>query len=375
MTEASPAVDKDRFRELLEAAPDAIIEVDGDGRIVLMNAITQHLFGYQREELLGQPVDILIPEELRPGHSAHRRHYAEKPTLRPMGTGLPLYGRRKDGSRFPVEISLSPSRAEGGLRVIAVIRDVSERKQAEERLQEVRDKFTAELAAANRLKSEFLASMSHELRTPLHTIMGFSELLAEELEGPLTEKQKRFVGHIRNDSAHLLELINDVLDLSKIEAGRLELHTEVFDASSALDEVLSSITPLAASKSISIEQSVASPVMVRADRVRFKQVLYNLLSNAVKFTPENGLISILSRASASGRQFSVRDTGIGIPQSEQAAIFDKFYQVGSTTKGVREGTGLGLAITRHLIESHGGQIWVESRDGQGSCFYFTVPGE
>ena len=127
MTEALPAEDKDRFRELLEAAPDAIIEVDGDGRILLMNDITQQLFGYQREELLGQPVDILIPEELRRGHVVHRRDYAEKPTLRPMGTGLPLYGRRKDGSRFPVEISLSPSKAAGGLRVIAVIRDVSER--------------------------------------------------------------------------------------------------------------------------------------------------------------------------------------------------------------------------------------------------------
>ncbi len=366
--------DMNRFKELLEAAPDAIIEIDSQGRILLMNAITEKLFGFSRSELLGQPIEILLPEDLRMAHEEHRQRYAKNAQTRPMGIGLTLSGKRKDGSRLPVEISLSPSKSAGGLRITAIIRDVSERKRAEERLQEVRDKFTAELSAANRLKSEFLASMSHELRTPLHTIMGFAELLAEELEGPLTDKQKRFVHHIQNDSSHLLELINDILDLSKIEAGRLDLHAEEFDASGALEEVLASIMPLAATKTIAIKRLIDAPQTIKADRVRFKQILYNLLSNAVKFTPSGGRISIECFGTGSVVRFSVRDTGIGIPASEHSAIFDKFHQVGSTTKGVREGTGLGLAITRHLVESHGGRIWVESREGKGSCFHFTVPG-
>ena len=379
--------DMDRFRELLEAAPDAIIEVDDQGRILLLNATTEKLFGYSRDEILGQSVDILVPPDLRRAHKKHRADYAAHPKTRPMGIGLELHGLRKDGSRFPIEISLSPVKSSLGARVTAIIRDVSERKLAEERLQEVRDKFTAELAAANRelelrngeieranrLKSEFLASMSHELRTPLHTIVGFSELLAEELDGPLNTKQKRFIGHIRKDSFHLLELINDILDLSKIEADKLDLHADVFDATAALSEVLSSIMPLAKVKTIEVQHSVPAPLMVEADRVRFKQILYNLLSNSVKFTPVSGSISIAAVMDGANAQFSVVDTGIGIPEAEQTAIFEKFHQVGSTTKGVREGTGLGLAITKHLVERHGGRIWVESHEGQGSRFHFTVP--
>jgi len=214
-----------RFRELLEAAPDAIIEVDRDGRIILLNRVTEKMFGYQREELIGKSVELLIPEELRPMHSGHRAHYWNHPQTRSMGSGLALQGQRRDGSRFPVEISLSPVYSEAGFRVTAIIRDTSERKQTEDRLRAIQERYTRELEQRNRqieradrLKSEFLASMSHELRTPLHTIIGFSELLSEELEGPLNEKQQRFVGHIHKDSLHLLELINDVLDLSKIEA-------------------------------------------------------------------------------------------------------------------------------------------------------------
>jgi PAS domain S-box-containing protein len=385
----SVARSESRFRELLEAAPDAIIEIDRLGRIVLLNRVTEKLFGYSREQLLGRPVELLIPEDLRSTHVHHREYYWSKPQTRTMGSGLSLQGQRQDGSRFPVEISLSPVESDDGFRVTAIIRDISERKQAEERILAIQQNYTMELAAknqelaernqeverANRLKSEFLAGMSHELRTPLHTIIGFSELLAEELEGPLNEKQQRFLSHIHKDSLHLLELINDVLDLSKIEAGKVELRPEVFDLRQPLDEVLSSISPQAAAKSIVIETQVAVDRALLADRVRVRQILFNLLSNAVKFTPAGGQIRVEAHPREEFVEVSVTDTGIGISPAEQAAVFDKFYQVGHTTKGVREGTGLGLAITQSLVQEHGGTIWLESEVGKGSRFTFTIPFE
>jgi PAS domain S-box-containing protein len=368
-----------RFRELLEAAPDAIIEVDREGRIVLLNLVTEKLFGYSRQELLGQPVELLIPASVRAGHVHRREGYWNHPATRPMGSGLALEGRRKDGSNFPVEISLSPVHSEEGLRITAVIRDISERKRSEDQMRAMQEKYTHELELrnreverANQLKSEFLASMSHELRTPLHTVIGFAELLGEEIEGPLNEKQKRFIGHIHKDSMHLLELINDVLDLSKIEAGSLRIRREPLDIEAGVEEAISSIRPGAAAKSIMIETAVSVATPVLADPLRFKQILYNLLSNALKFTPEGGRIRIEGRRSGGFVEISVADTGIGIPREKHGDIFDKFYQLGATTKGVREGTGLGLAITRALVEEHGGRIWVTSEPGKGSRFSFTI---
>ncbi len=380
---------QDRFRELLDAAPDSIIEVDSEGRIVLSNVATERMFGYKRGELLGLSLESLIPEGMRARHILHRSRYWTHPQTRPMGSGLQLQALRRDGTEFPVEISLSPVKAEEGFRVTAIIRDVTERKRAEEQIRSMHQRFTHELTEtnrqleqrnlevekANRLKSEFLASMSHELRTPLHTIIGFSELLAEETQGPLNDKQKRFLGHIHRDSLHLLELINDVLDLSRIEAGRLELHCDVFPVAPALEEALLIIRPSAANKEIPLVVEIADGLTVYADRIRFKEIFLNLLSNAVKFTPKGGKITVRGEERPDDVYFAVIDTGIGIAPEDQEAIFDSFYQVGSTTKGVREGTGLGLAIVRHLVAGQGGSIWVESEPGRGSSFQFTLPAE
>jgi PAS domain S-box-containing protein len=379
-----------RFSLLLEAAPDAILEVDPQGRIVLANTEAERLFQRSRGELAGLPVEALLPERFRGGHTAYRAHYAAHPVRRPMGAGLDLYAVRKDGSEFAVDINLSP--IEDGTErghVMCVLRDVSQRRGVEEKIRVLNqslERRSLELAAANqelsvrneeveranRLKSEFLASMSHELRTPLNTILGFSELLSEETAGALTEKQKRFLTHIQRDARHLLELINEVLDLSKIEAGRLELHLEKFPLAVAMAEVLTSIRPLAAAKSISLDSHLDTQLMLEADRLRFKEILYNLLSNAIKFTPSGGRVWVQSSIVERSVCILVGDTGIGIAPEDQQPIFESFRQASATTKGVREGTGLGLAITKRLVEQHGGRIWVESEAGKGSSFFFTL---
>jgi PAS domain S-box-containing protein len=255
-----------RLGELLESAPDAILELDNEGRIVLLNRMAEQLFGYTREELLGQTVDALVPEALREAHKRHREQYLSQPVTRPMGSGLKLEARRKDGSHFPVEISLSPVKSSTGSRVTAIIRDITDRRQMEDQLRVVQEKYIHELELrnreaeqANQLKTEFLSNMSHELRSPLHTVIGFAELLAEETEGPLNEKQKRFISHIHKDSLHLLDLINDLLDLSKIEAGRLELRQEAFHIGAVIEEGLSSVRPRATAKSVEIRTDVSIP--------------------------------------------------------------------------------------------------------------------
>jgi PAS domain S-box-containing protein len=368
-----------RLGELLESAPDAILEFDNEGRIVLLNRMAEQLFGYTREELLGQTVEALVPEAVRHAHKRHRSQYLNQPLTRPMGSGLKLEARRKDGSHFPVEISLSPVKSGTGFRVTAIIRDITERRQMEDQLSAVQEKYIHELELrnreaeqANKLKTEFLSNMSHELRSPLHTVIGFADLLAQETEGPLSEKQKRFLSHIQNDSRHLLDIINDLLDLSKIEAGRLELRHEAFDIVPVMEDALSSVRPRATAKSVEIRTDISVSVAVVADRLRFKQILHNLLSNAVKFTPDVGKVRVEAAPRDRFAEISVTDTGIGIPEDQHRAVFDKFYQVRSATKD-SEGTGLGLAITKGLVEQHGGRIWLKSAPGNGSRFTFTIP--
>jgi signal transduction histidine kinase/CheY-like chemotaxis protein len=230
-----------------------------------------------------------------------------------------------------------------------------------------------EVERATRLKSKFLASMSHELRTPLNAIVGFSDLLAEQTAGELNDKQKRFVNHIKQGSAHLLQLINDILDLSKIESGQLELRCDRFQIHDALPEVLSTIRPLAMAKQISVEHTLEPELTLYADRVRFKQILYNLLSNAVKFTPKDGRISLECVEHGDFIRMSVTDTGIGIRPEDQGIIFEEFRQVEAGKDSTQEGTGLGLAITKRLVEQQGGKISLSSELGEGSRFTFTLP--
>jgi len=370
------------FHELIENAPDAILQVDPDGRILIANLTAEQLFGYTREELMRASVDALVPQGARAHHAAHRRNFAAAGVSRPMGLGLELYARRKDGTEFPVEISLSPVRSTAGVTVTAVIRDVTERKRAEQQIQSLQQSYMAELESRhkeaerlNMLKSEFIASVSHELRTPLHTIIGFAELLGEEGEGPLNEKQRRFLRHIQTDSEHLLGLINDVLDLSMIEASGLTLRTETLSLRMAISEAVNAIRPFATARSVTVREGGILDADVLADPLRLRQILYNLLSNGVKFTPTGGEVAVTAIAEDALIRITVSDTGVGIDKEEYERIFDKFYQVGKTTAGVRQGTGLGLTICRQLVEMQGGRIWVESEVGKGSRFHFTLPAQ
>src|SRR5262249_28279172 len=238
-----------RYRRLLEAAPDGIVEVDTSGRIVLVNSQAEKMFGYRRGGILRKSNERLPPGGFCGSHPAHRERYHAHSAVRPMGSGLDLRATRADGSEFAVDINLSPFDGETGGSVVCVIRDVSDRKLAEEQIRNLNASLehrNREVEKANRLKSNFLATMSHELRTPLNAIVGFADLLARQTAGPLTGKQDRFVGHIKESSRHLLALIDDILDLSKIEAGRLDLKFESFPLDSAVDDVLSALRPLAA---------------------------------------------------------------------------------------------------------------------------------
>jgi signal transduction histidine kinase len=240
-----------------------------------------------------------------------------------------------------------------------------------ERLERVSRELMAANLSADRVvrdKSDFLAGMSHDLRTPLNAMRGFSTLLLQGRAGELNPKQTGYVEHVMRAADHLLDLIDDVLDLSKTEAGFLELRPECFPFAEALEEVLTTLVPLAQAKGITIETTPGA-FSVTADRVRFRQILYNLLSNALKFTSREGLISITASNVAEWLEFCIGDSGTGIPPSEHDAIFGRYYRANTT----KEGTGLGLAITRQLIEQHGGDIRVESAPGTGSRFIFRIP--
>jgi signal transduction histidine kinase len=230
------------------------------------------------------------------------------------------------------------------------------------------------LEAASRHKSEFLANMSHELRTPLNAILGFSEVLAERMFGEVNAKQAEYLQDILSSGRHLLSLINDILDLSKVEAGRLELELGRFHLPTALDNALTLVRERGTRHGITLTQTVDAAVGdIVADERKVKQILLNLLSNAVKFTPEGGRVGVTVTAAEDAITIAVRDTGIGIAREDQAAIFEEFRQVGREDARKQEGTGLGLTLAKKFVELHGGRIWVESHVGQGSTFSFTLP--
>jgi len=314
--------------------------------------------------LEGQTLEILMPERFRARHVGHRQSFFGQGQSRPMGAGLELFGLHKSGREFSIEISLSPWQTESGMLVTSAIRDVTQRKMAELVLQR-----------ASQMKSEFLANMSHELRTPLNGIIGFAEFLADGKPGPLNPKQQEYLGDILTSGRHLLQLINDVLDLAKVEAGKMELHLENFSFREAVEEVCAVARPISQKKHIQIEVAIAPELGgVTLDQQKFKQVLYNLLANALKFTDEEGKVGIYAHLLGAHQvEVQVRDSGIGIKAEDLSRLFTEFEQLDSGIARRFEGTGLGLALTKRIVEFQGGHITVQSELGKGSLFTVVLP--
>jgi PAS domain S-box-containing protein len=498
-TDLGPQGDADLFRQLIDSAPDAMVVVDQRGTILLVNAQTERLFGYSRGELLDRPIEILVPKRARTQHQTYRTNYSRAPRARAMGSELELYGLKKDGSEFPVEISLSPLETGGKVLISSAIRDVTDRKRTEaaarlasdrllsavesihgmlalydakdelvlcnsacrsffgrgvqgaingrtyaeiidgclaaglfdlggetpeafrarclryhaepvgtlelrtsdgdylrltdrrtleggivSTLWDVTDDMTREAElrqarslaeAASSAKSEFLASMSHELRTPLNSILGFAQLLQRDKKSPLTERQNDKLEHVLSGGEHLLRLIDDILDLSRIESGRVAVSIEPVGISEVLTEVRTTLAPMANRASISLLVApLADPnLVILADRTRFSQILINYGSNAVKYGRAGGRVTLKVSVLEDGFvRVEVEDDGIGIPLEKQDKIFEPFHRAGQEA-GPIQGTGIGLAISKRLANLMGGRVGFLSKPGAGSTFWIELP--
>lgn len=486
------------FRRLLETSPDAVIVIDTVGRIIFANQQAETLFEYSADQLLGQSVDVLVPNRLSGAHALHRQRYADSPRLRPMGSGLSLFGQRRGGSEFPVEISLSPLTIDGQTLFSANIRDITERRRNEGELRRLQqqllsavesiqgafalfdasdrlvvcnsayrqivahhlpsdivgrgflelinasiasgtfdlgDASPSDLAlrwaahhaspsgvldvktsggqhlrvierptadggvvatmwdisdevaredelrharalaeAASAAKTEFLASMSHELRTPLNAILGFAQLLQRDRKTPLTARQLERVEHVLRGGEHLLRLIDDVLDLARIEAGRVLISLEPVSIEDVLNEVKGTLDPMATRTNVTLEiESIeAAGREVIADRTRLSQILMNYGSNAIKYGRSGGKAQFRVLMNDGTARISVIDDGIGIAFEKQKLIFQPFQRAGQEA-GPIEGTGIGLVITKRLAELMHGSVGFESTHGQGSCFWIELP--
>jgi PAS domain S-box-containing protein len=359
----------ERLRLALESTPAGMFLVDEAGRIVFGNDAVQQLLGYSAAELVGMPVEALVPPAMRDRHPEYRRRFAAEARRRPMGSGRDLYALRKDGSEVPVEIGLSPFEASGERFVIAAVTDVSLRRRA----LELERQAARESERANQSKDDFLSVLSHELRTPLNATLGWASLLAD---GRLDEESKRQAADaiVRNARAEA-RLVDSLLDLSRIMAGKLQVDLAPMDAAKVVRAAAENLRPEAQAKGVQFEVSVpATPVEIVGDEARVQQIVWNLASNAIKYTTSGGHVRVSLAASADRATIEVRDTGRGIGADFLPRVFDRFAQESRGDSRTRVGLGLGLAITQELALLHGGEVRAASPgENQGSVFTVELP--
>ncbi len=385
---------ENRLSAIIDNSVEGILAVDEMGLIERFNKAAEGIFGYRPAEVIGKPIFELMAEPHRGRYRKSMERFLQAGETDILGRGREVTGIRKDGTAFPMWTAVAAVRLERQTVFVVTVLDISEQKAAAEELRQYREELELRVAeqtrdlrkakesaeAANRAKSAFLAAMSHEIRTPLNTVIGLTDLT---LESGLTPEQKDNLLNVRDSANHLLGIINDILDLSKIEAGHLELKSAPFDLSETLNAVLRSMETAANKKGIplTLHISPAVPPQLIGDLTRFRQILINLLGNAVKFTESGGVHVSVVPASAGGTgvggkvhlKFSITDTGIGVPEEMQTLIFEAFRQAEGSVTRKYGGTGLGLAVCKRLVESMGGGIEMESRPGEGSEFTFTLP--
>lgn len=346
------------FRGLLEAAPDGMVIVDRDGVITLVNAQVERMFGYHRAELVGEPVEILVPDRYSGMHMAFRSGYVSEPRTRPMGLAGDLHARRKDGSEFPVEVTLSPLETEEGLLVSAAVRDISERR----RLQEEND----------RVKDEFFATVSHELRTPLTSMIGYGELMTD-LED-LSPQGRRFLSVIMRSAERELRLVDDLLTLVAIEESGLAIRSAEIDLERVVREAVEAGRPRAEEAQLSLSlETPGTAVAMYGDRDRLGQAMDNLLSNAIKFTPAGGSVRVVLRPGRGQAEIDVVDTGVGIGDEDPDQLFERLFRAPTAVAQQTPGAGLGLTIALAIVEAHAGTIEVVRSGSQGTTFRMTFP--
>ena len=356
-----------RFHGILDSMPDAIVVANATGRIVLANRQAEALFGYAEGALRGVELEALMPARLRAAHRRQRNGYNSHPAVRPMGEGRALHGLRSDGLEFPVEISLSPIVTEEGTLVISAIRDISERKQSELALQEK----NIELAKANAAKDRFLGGMSHELRTPLNAIIGFTGTMLMKLPGPINVEQTKQLRMVQSSARHLLSLINDLLDLTRIETGKVELDPATVECRQLVDEVLALLEPQARLKGLAFDVVAdVQPLTVHSDRRALQQILMNLVGNAIRFT-DGGVVQVrLATATVSSRRCATISIG---DAAEGGAPLQAVSQLDMSAMQQFEGAGLSLHLSQKLAALLHGEILFDSAYGVGSVFTLALP--